>query len=91
MTIHVVFGFTGEHDDYQEWMVKAFTILKRARAHAKWAQYYADKYEKSLNGVFHVGCKGFTNPYDPVMQRDYNGTDYMVREVELDGIADAGK
>ena len=91
MTIYVVFGNTGECADYQEWMVKAFTNRKRATAHQCWAQYYSKKYEESLNGKFQVGVRHGFNPYDPAMRRDYNGTAYLVREVELDGIAYAGK
>ena len=85
MTIYVVFGQTGECEDCREWMVKAFTLRKNATAHAKWAKYYADKYEKSLNGEFQVGKGDFKNPYDPAMRRDYNGTTYDVRAVEWGG------
>jgi len=83
-SIFIVHGSTGEYSDRSEWVVAAFTDLKRAEEWKEGAQKYASELFKSRAGragrLRHIGI----NPYDYYMVIDYTGTEYSIEEVSLD-------
>jgi hypothetical protein len=95
-SIYVVFGKTGEYDDYRDWPVTAFLDETEAEKHAEaacaWlANKLAQTKHKTWEAVFldegHTAMQELadskSNPYDPKMEIDYTGTDWYVVEIPL--------
>lgn len=86
MKIYIVIGSCGQHDDYCEWMVAAYTKIEQAEKHSYKAHTWATKsyreYAKN-NDKYSWDVKQGECPWDPHMHTDYNGTDYRVRSIEL--------
>lgn len=77
----LVWGHTGEYEDYHDWIVASFDTKQRAETWAKRANAWAT--ERGLNGR----PPGWPyddepeNPYDEKMHVDYTGVHYRVRKM----------
>jgi len=79
--IYLVVGNTGEYDDYDDWVVKAFRTKKRAAALADKAKARADElYPKAR-----LSYNTLENEFDLNCHMARNGTSYTVVEVSFDG------
>jgi hypothetical protein len=78
--IYLVIGSTGEYDDYDEWVVKAFRRKKLALA-------LANKAKARANELYPVGRLSYRtseNKFDPACRMARNGASYVVAEVSFD-------
>lgn len=82
--IFVVFGSTGEYEDYREWNVRAFLNKKQAEKFAIDCQQLYDEQTKNVNfnKYAFINCN-WKHPLDSNFQTDYNGTKYYISEVPL--------
>lgn len=84
-SVYIVSGNTGEYSDYRSWEVGAFMSREKADAEcARLNQWCKDNslhrsQEKRLNPK----RDDFKPEADARFQCDYNGTEYVVVEVEL--------
>ena len=83
MTIHIVFGRTGEYDDFRDWVVKAFTSQEKAQDLVT----AASKRAREIFQTWAITPDGDTseqNEFDPEMEMDYTGTLYYITKCELE-------
>jgi hypothetical protein len=82
-TIYLVYGHTGEYEDFMEWTVRAFTSKATAEQLVLKAQEAADTIFKG-EGRYGLMHGTVNNPHDPEMRMDYTGTKYDIQEVMLE-------
>lgn len=94
-SVYVVFGETGEHEDYNRWAVRAFTSEHAATRHSNKArQWLKDRLKATgrsswlevfeKDGFRAIQKATGANPYDENMVVDYTGTDWLVMEIPLE-------
>lgn len=85
--IYVVMGRTGEHDDFRDWNVRAFFDKRKAEKLVKncVAEYNRIKgmpgYRRFSTSTEDPRLK---NKFDPDMDIDYNGTEYVIAEIPFE-------
>ena len=84
MKIYVVTGKTGEYSDRREWFVKAFVSEKRAAELVELAGARARELAVTGWRSWDDDFPKQPNKHDPNMDMDYNGTHYVLDEIELD-------
>ena len=75
----LVIGTTGEHCDFSEWIVAAFTTKDLAESFKDLCQMEANK----VNGKDFDTRYNFQHPYDRQFCCEYNGTHYYVKRIEV--------
>ena len=93
--IYLITGFTGEHDDYNEWPVIAYDTKSDAEAHAERSRKWMEERLAALGfdtwllawsaHNFDLRTQIGHNPYDPEMKLDYTGTDWKITEIPYTG------
>jgi hypothetical protein len=79
---YIVFGRTGEYEDYRDWMVKAFKTIEAAED-------FCTKCTQEMLSVYRNerDWKKYTHPLDPFFEIDCStGTKYVVGSVAYDDI-----
>jgi len=85
VNVWVVFGSSGEYEDYAEWAVCAYQDKDRALDHARLAKEDSVAIAKEKGGRYAAPKR--KNLYDPDMYMDGDCTDYGIRAIPLlDGI-----
>jgi hypothetical protein len=83
MKIYLLAGCTGEQADYEEWIVAAYTTMEQAAAH----KFKAEQAALSAMGQgltrWQLEDKVRAEGWDPFMHMDFNGTCYLIQEVEV--------
>ena len=85
MTIYIVFGATGEYEDYNEWMFKAF----KNKNDAEKIIFNFNKRLTELNTCEPLDWEARENieeefrKHDPRFNMDYTGSHYFIKKVEL--------
>ena len=77
--IYVVFGQTGEYEDYSQWSVQAFKSETSAKKFAEKCQAWVDE-NIDKNEYWKTPTKS-KHPLDPKFWIDYTGTSYLVRAI----------
>jgi len=95
-TVYLVWGCTGEHEDYYEWNVCAYENEKQAIDHVKllrdWLEDEKLIYSRDINSRTCLPIKKATGykcgeeikcPCDSSFSIDYTGTDYEYAEIKV--------
>jgi hypothetical protein len=78
-SIHIVFGYTGQYDDYTHWNVCAYLDKEQAKQHCAALKEWAKE-----KGFAESGPGGWVScPYDPDCWVDDTGVEYSIEEVSL--------
>lgn len=86
--IYLVYGCTGEWEDYQSWNVKAFPTKEDAIKFCNKCQEFVDK---NVNPTATENYSNLTqkgNPHDSSMTVDYTGVTYQISEVPYENSFD---
>lgn len=74
MNINIVFGKTGEYEDYTEWEVAAYSDEKEAKRHC-------EKLNEAVTGK--TDRDRFTTPLDPYCRIEYTGIRYEIQTLPI--------
>lgn len=86
MLVWIVMGTTGEYSDREDWPVKGFRSLEKARSFADLAKKQGQELVSKSTGYKGMisEFEGKRTECDPNFRADYTGTDYFIYEVEID-------
>ena len=84
MKIYLVQGSTGEYDDYQTWLVCAWSTKTLARRHVVTLTKRMSVLGDGIKDIFSKETESMRT-HDPHFSCDYTGTKYGVIEVEVRG------
>lgn len=76
---YIVFGCTGEYEDYSAWPIITYSVATAADEHVAKANQWAK--DNGYAGYAHGRERRPNSPWDPYMLVDYTGTSYFVRSV----------
>ncbi len=79
--VYVVQGTTGEYSNRSDWIVCGYKSEDMANEHARKAMLRAKEIQDSKNGRYAEPKE--VNEFDPDMQMDYTGTEYLTFSVVI--------